>query len=41
MFLNFLFRFWNIHQILDFLGEKMTLIVYGFFILLTEKDVVR
>ena len=41
MFLNFLFHFWNMHQILDFLKEKMTLSIYEFLILRTEKDVVR
>ena len=39
--LNFLLYFWNLHQILNILKQKMTLIVYVFPKLQTAKDLVR
>ena len=41
VFLNFFLHFWNLHQILNFFLEKMTLIVHLFPKLWTAKDLVR
>ena len=41
LFLNFLFHFWNIHQILDILKEKMMFIANVFPKLQTVKNLVR
>ena len=41
LFLNFLLHFWNLHQTLNILKNKMTFIAYVFSKLRTVKDAVR